>query len=46
MDTPLRDRAPAILVAGARDERFDEILTPDALEFLRQLHVNFEGTRR
>ncbi len=35
-----------VLVTGPMDERFDEILTDEALEFLRQLHLCFEAERR
>ncbi|NNN03275.1 MAG: malate synthase A [Acidimicrobiaceae bacterium] len=35
-----------ILIAGEMGERFDEILTDDALEFVRQLHICFEPDRR
>jgi malate synthase len=35
-----------ITVNGTRGERYDEILTPDALSFLAQLHRQFNGTRR
>ncbi len=35
-----------VTVTGERGERFDEILTEDALEFLRQLHRCFEADRR
>ncbi len=38
--------AAQILVSGPMLERFDDILTDDALEFLRQLHVCFEADRR
>src|SRR5262245_18366469 len=35
-----------ITVNGTRGERYDEILTPDALSFLVQLHRQFNGTRQ
>lgn len=35
-----------VLVTGPLDDRFDEILTDEALEFLRQLHLCFEVERR
>lgn len=42
----LLDTLSRVLVSGRMDERFDEILTDDALEFLRQLHLCFEADRR
>jgi malate synthase len=33
-------------VRGPSGDRFDEILTPDALELLARLHREFDGTRR
>src|SRR5690349_13015963 len=35
-----------ITVNGTRGERYDEVLTSDALSFLAQLHHQFNGTRR
>ena len=32
-------------ILGELDERFDEILTPDALTFLTRLHDQFAGRR-
>ncbi|MFC4223178.1 malate synthase A [Lysinibacter cavernae] len=32
-------------IDGARHERFDEILTPEALAFVAELHARFSGTR-
>jgi malate synthase len=40
------DTASKILISGTMDERFDEILSDEALEFLRQLHFCFEADRR
>ncbi|MGW9114954.1 malate synthase A [Microbacterium sp. NPDC055683] len=37
--------APAIEIAGALHDRFEEILTPEALAFLAQLHELFAGPR-
>ncbi|WP_456286016.1 malate synthase A [Microbacterium sp. JZ70] len=37
--------APSIEVAGRLHERFEEILTPEALAFLAQLHELFAGAR-
>ncbi|UOE43940.1 malate synthase A [Agromyces larvae] len=37
--------APRIEVTGAAGERYDEILTPGALEFLAELHDRFAHTR-
>jgi malate synthase len=42
----LADGSSAAIVAGARSERQDDVLTPEALEFLGQLHRRFEGTRQ
>ncbi len=36
---------PRIEILGEIDERFDEILTPDALRFLTRLHDQFAGRR-
>src|SRR2546421_11980142 len=33
-------------VTGPRHDRYDEVLTPEALGFLAQLHRAFEGRRR
>ncbi|GAB3617226.1 malate synthase A [Okibacterium endophyticum] len=38
-------RGPRIDVIGRRHERFDEILTPEALEFITRLHKRFAGRR-
>jgi malate synthase len=40
------DTASKILISGTMGERFDEILSDEALEFLRQLHFCFEADRR
>jgi len=44
--TRLSSPATTIVVTGPMEDRFDEILSGEALEFLRQLHLRFEGTRR
>ena len=36
---------PHLEVTGQVGDRYDEILTPDALEFLAELHERFAGTR-
>ncbi|HQJ34727.1 MAG TPA: malate synthase A, partial [Rhodoglobus sp.] len=36
---------PRIEVLGEYDERFDEILTPEALAFITRLHDQFAGRR-
>ena len=36
---------PHLEVTGPLGDRYDEILTPDALEFLAELHERFAGTR-
>ncbi|TFD25603.1 malate synthase A [Cryobacterium sp. TMS1-13-1] len=36
---------PHLEVTGPLADRYDEILTPDALEFLAELHERFAGTR-
>ena len=46
MDTHLSAPLAKILISGTMDERFDEILSGEALDFLRQLHVCFDATRR
>ncbi|WP_424936391.1 MULTISPECIES: malate synthase A [Bacteria] len=43
--TPTTRQGPAITVAGALRDRFDEILTPEALAFLAELHHRFAGRR-
>ena len=35
-----------VQINGSRGERFDEILTADALEFVARLHGEFDATRR
>jgi malate synthase len=40
------DAPTTVLVRGALNDRFGEILTDEALEFLRQLHSCFEADRR
>ncbi len=37
--------APAIRVVGRRGDRYDEILTPEAIAFLGELHRRFAGRR-
>ena len=46
-DRPTSGRIPttAIVVTGPLHERYDEILTPDALAFLNELHARFAGRR-
>ena len=36
---------PALRITGPLNDRFDEILTPDALAFLTELHHRFAGRR-
>lgn len=38
--------ASRLVVTGASGPRFDEILTPEALAFVAELHGRFDGTRR
>jgi len=40
------ERVPGVQINGSRGERFDEILTADALEFVARLHRAFDATRR
>lgn len=40
-----RPAGPRIDIVGPRHERFDEILTPEALAFLADLHQRFAGSR-
>ncbi len=40
------ERVQAVQINGPRGERFDEILTADALEFVARLHRAFDLTRR
>ena len=42
---PIAAHGPAIEVAGRVGERYDEILTPEALAFLAELHHRFSGRR-
>ncbi|GAA3596786.1 malate synthase A [Klugiella xanthotipulae] len=39
------DRAPAVRVDGPHHDRFDEVLTPEALAFVAELHARFSGPR-
>jgi len=41
-----RKSAARIAVHGAMGPRYDEVLTPQALGFLAELHRRFDGTRR
>ena len=38
--------AEGIDVTGAAGERFDDVLTPEALDFLAALHREFDARRR
>ena len=40
------ERVQGVQINGPRGERFDEILTADALEFVARLHSAFDPTRR
>ena len=42
---PFAQQQPRITVTGDLGPRYSEILTPDALEFLAELHDRFAGTR-
>lgn len=42
---PQERRHPAIEVLGARRDRYEEILTPEALAFLAELHQRFAARR-
>ncbi len=42
---PTPTHTPSLEVTGRMRERYDEILTPDALEFLTDLHDRFAGRR-
>ncbi|HEV2776377.1 MAG TPA: malate synthase A, partial [Solirubrobacteraceae bacterium] len=42
----MSERVQGVQINGPRGERFDEILTADALEFVARLHRGFERTRR
>jgi malate synthase len=46
MMTSAAAASAGIVVKGQRADRFDEILDPQALEFLADLHRRFDGTRR
>jgi malate synthase len=41
-----RPAVPGVVVTGKLGRRYDEILTPDALAFLAELHRTFEPTRK
>ncbi|MCK9915459.1 MULTISPECIES: malate synthase A [Microbacterium] len=43
--TPTTHAGPAIEITGRLGERYDEILTPDAVAFLTELHHRFSGRR-
>src|SRR5581483_6679524 len=40
------DNPAGVEVTGPMGDRFDEVLTPAALEFLAELHRTFDGRRR
>ena len=42
----MSEQVQGVQITGPRGERFDEILTADALEFLARLHRAFDATRR
>ncbi|MEA2191583.1 MAG: malate synthase [Solirubrobacteraceae bacterium] len=42
----MSERVAGVQVEGSPGERFDEILTADALEFVARLHREFDATRR
>ncbi len=42
----MSEQVQDIEINGSRGERFDEILTADALEFVARLHREFDATRR
>ena len=42
----MSERVQGVQINGRRGERFDEILTADALEFVARLHCEFDATRR
>ena len=46
LDAAVSDPVPGVEIDGPRGERFDEILTADALEFVARLHREFDATRR
>ncbi|MGX1932819.1 malate synthase A [Microbacterium resistens] len=43
--TATRSTGPSIEITGPRHDRFDKILTPEALAFLTELHHRFAGRR-
>ncbi|GAA1962794.1 malate synthase A [Microbacterium deminutum] len=43
--TTTRTHVPAIEIVGTMRDRYDEILTPDAIAFLTELHHRFAGRR-
>lgn len=42
---PRHPRPGTMQILGAEGDRYDEILTPDALRFLTRMHERFDGTR-
>ncbi len=42
----MSEQVQGVEITGPRGERFDEILTADALEFVARLHREFDATRR
>ncbi len=40
------EQVQGVEIKGSQGERFDEILTADALEFVARLHGEHDGTRR
>jgi malate synthase len=43
---PAAPKVAGVKIGGEMGPRFDEILTPAALQFLAELHRKFEGTRK
>ena len=42
----MQETATQVEVLGASEPRFDEVLTPEALDFVASLHRRFDGRRR
>ncbi len=39
-------RIPGVIISGPMNPQFEEILTVEAIQFLVELHTNFEPTRK
>lgn len=45
-NTPFAAAVPGVVITGTIGPRFDEILSPQALAFVADLHRRFDATRK